>query len=155
MRKLFPVATILYFLASTCPRQSAAAEESLGYVCNLCHSLANEHPYPPPSLEEKNVYLPLKFGGKKWQPGQAQHRQPTCLQLWMDGLDSAIPGVSDEKSCREMAAMFAPQCCNEYLEEETSNGDENNNNNNNNIVIAASFTDALAARTSTTTHLRR
>lgn len=109
------VTSLLIALAS----ESALGIENNGsldrYVCNLCHSTKNEHPYPPPALEEKEVFLPVEFGGHTWKFGQLQ---PTCIQVWENALDSIQVGVFDEASCRDAAINFAPQCCNEYLEKD-------------------------------------
>ncbi|KAG7370487.1 hypothetical protein IV203_019057 [Nitzschia inconspicua] len=114
-------ATVLFFLRYATFATAAQTSEKSPYVCDLCYSITNEHPYPPPSLEEKGVYLPLQYGGKQWQPDQ---KLPTCLEVWKDALDAVNPGVFDESSCREMASMFAPQCCNEFLQDDMELDDE-------------------------------
>ncbi|KAG7344611.1 hypothetical protein IV203_022619 [Nitzschia inconspicua] len=130
-------AAVLFFLLYTTFATSAKTSEKF-YVCDLCYSITNEYPYPPPSLEEKSVYLPLQYGGKQWQPDQ---EIPTCLEVWNDALDAVNPGVFDESSCREMASMFSPQCCNEFLQDGVELDDEleeRAEHSSSNIVIVES-----------------
>ena len=90
------------------PLSVVSMDTENGYLCNLCHSLQNELPYPPPDAEPKVVrftQLQDEQFGLPWDRGI------TCLEVWNIVLDFANPNVHDETSCRSMAAAYAPQCC--------------------------------------------
>jgi len=86
-----------------------------GYLCNLCHSLQNEYPYPPPDMEERSVRFTqsqIESYGSPLEIGN------NCLDIWNIVLDYANPNIVDESSCRGMAAFYAPQCCNSIPKED-------------------------------------
>mmetsp|Transcript_18172 Transcript_18172/g.41715 ORF Transcript_18172/g.41715 Transcript_18172/m.41715 type:complete len:174 (-) Transcript_18172:86-607(-) len=95
---------------SSVPRALAMDAEH-GYLCNLCHSRKNEYPYPPPSAEQAIVRFPkashIEEFGMPWDRGI------TCIDAWNTVLDFQNPKVVDEPSCRSMAEVYAPQCCND------------------------------------------
>eukprot|EP00531_Pseudo-nitzschia_arenysensis_P011655 CAMPEP_0116139486 /NCGR_PEP_ID=MMETSP0329-20121206/13339_1 /TAXON_ID=697910 /ORGANISM="Pseudo-nitzschia arenysensis, Strain B593" /LENGTH=204 /DNA_ID=CAMNT_0003634535 /DNA_START=102 /DNA_END=716 /DNA_ORIENTATION=+ len=92
-----------------------------GYLCNLCHSLKNDHPFPPPSAQE----VVVRFNKtENEQFGLPWDRGITCLEVWDTVLDFANPHVYDQASCRAMAAAYAPQCCNDIIEEPEEHSDK-------------------------------
>jgi len=122
---------------------STGTASTTHYLCNLCHSLENEYPYPPPSSEQSVVRFAdanednIEAFGMPWDRGI------TCIDVWNKVLDFQNPYIVDESSCRNMAAVYAPQCCNDNdndNDSDTDNGavpaeneNENNNNTNENI----------------------
>lgn len=88
-----------------------------GYLCNLCHSLQNDYPYPPPVAENRSVRLgtaEIEEFGSPFEMGT------TCLNVWNNVLDFANPNIVDDDSCRRLASIYAPQCCNELPMDEAS-----------------------------------
>lgn len=97
-------------------------ETKSGYLCNLCHSLRNEYPYPPPSAEIKVVRFSKS---EDEQFGLPWDRGSTCIEVWNTVLDFANPNIKDETSCRSMAKAYATQCCNDVIDEpQGSSGEE-------------------------------
>jgi len=97
------------------PLSVVSMDTENGYLCNLCHSLQNEFPYPPPDAEPKVVrftQLQNEQFGLPWDRGV------TCLEVWNIVLDYANPNVHDETSCRSMAAAYAPQCCHHITDDD-------------------------------------
>lgn len=92
-----------------------------GYLCNLCHSLENEYPYPPPTAESRIVRF-SKAEDEEF--GMPWSRGSTCLEVWNKVLDFANPNIKDETSCRSMAKAYASQCCNDFIEKIQDNSDE-------------------------------
>lgn len=90
-----------------------AMETEQGYLCNLCHSLKNEYPFPPPSAEQAIVQFPkvsqIEAFGMPWDRGL------TCIDVWNNVLDFQNPKIVDESSCRSMAEVYAPQCCSDRI----------------------------------------
>ena len=100
-----------------------------GYLCNLCHSLQNDHPFPPQSAKE----VVVRFSkSENEQFGLPWDRGITCLEVWDTVLDFANPNVYDQASCRAMAAAYAPQCCNDIVEEPQERLKENEEGNQSN-----------------------
>jgi len=101
-------------VASQLPRLAVSMETKNGYLCNLCHSLQNEYPYPPPSAEQKVVRFSESEDEKFGLP---RDRGETCIEVWNTVLDFANPNIKDETSCRSMAQAYATQCCNDVIDE--------------------------------------
>jgi len=112
---------LLTVLAIHLPFFAVSMQTANGYLCNLCHSLDNEYPYPPPSAESRIVRFSK---AEDQQFGLPWNRGSTCLEIWNKVLDFANPNVDDETSCRGMAKAYASQCCNDYIEEPQNNSDE-------------------------------
>ena len=105
---------ILSIIAVHLPLAVISMETKNGYLCNLCHSLQNDHPYPPPDAEDRIVRF-TKSQNEKF--GSPFDRGVTCLEVWNNVLDFANPNIKDETSCRDMAQAYASQCCNDITEE--------------------------------------
>lgn len=106
---------ILALVTVYLPLSVVSMDTENGYLCNLCHSLQNEFPYPPPDAEPKVVrftQLQNEQFGLPWDRGV------TCLDVWNIVLDYANPNVQDEASCRSMAAAYAPQCCHHITDDD-------------------------------------
>ena len=101
---------LLAVVALHLPSSAFSLETENGYLCNLCHSLQNDYPYPPPAAEDKIVRFTQS---QDEQFGLPWDRGSTCLEVWDTVLDFANPNIIDESSCRSMAAAYAPQCCND------------------------------------------
>jgi hypothetical protein len=92
---------------------SAGQATSIQEMCNLCHSLANEAPYPLPELENRTVTM-----NGRW--GTPEELGSTCLEVWNHVLDFGTGGGGtgdgeyhyDMATCRMMGREYAPQCCN-------------------------------------------
>ena len=139
-----------------------------GYLCNLCHSLENDHPFPPESAQE----VVVRFSkSENEQFGLPWDRGITCLEVWDTVLDFANPNVFDQASCRAMAAAYALQCCNdvgddesrdssiEQLEQQESNNEEETassvgNSSDAQRISSDSMNDNNVRRTAVITHLR-
>lgn len=108
---LLLLATVLVLSVVHLPSSVVMSMETEnGYLCNLCHSLNNDHPYPPPSAEDFIVRFTqsqTEEFGFPWERGS------TCIEVWDTVLDYANAKIIDESSCRRMAAAYAPQCCND------------------------------------------
>lgn len=108
---LLLLATVLVLSVVHLPSSVVMSMETEnGYLCNLCHSLNNDHPYPPPSAEDFIVRFTqsqTEVFGFPWERGS------TCIEVWDTVLDYANAKIIDESSCRRMAAAYAPQCCND------------------------------------------
>lgn len=108
---LLLLATVLVLSVVHLPSSVVMSMETEnGYLCNLCHSLNNDHPYPPPSAEDFIVRFTqsqTEEFGFPWERGS------TCIEVWDTVLDYANANIIDESSCRRMAAAYAPQCCND------------------------------------------
>lgn len=112
---------LLYIVAFHLPVSVFAMYTPNGYLCNLCHSLQNDHPFPPPSAQE----VVVRFSkSENEQFGLPWDRGITCLEVWDTVLDFANPNVYDQASCRAMAAAYAPQCCNDIIEEPQEHSEE-------------------------------
>ncbi len=108
----------LGIVATYLPTHVISMQMPNGYMCNLCHSLQNDHPFPPPSAQD----VVVRFSkSENEQFGLPWDRGVTCLEVWDTVLDYANPNVFDEQSCRAMAAAYAPQCCNDIFDESTDN----------------------------------
>lgn len=105
-----------------------------GYLCNLCYSRENEYHYPPPSIEQKVVRFTSPISSTAAKSEQQERESTTvtsinvafgmpwdigttCIDVWNKVLDYKNPNIVDESSCRSMAALFAPQCCNQHEHE--------------------------------------
>ena len=107
----------LGMFATHLPTHVVSMQMPNGYLCNLCHSLQNDHPFPPPSAQD----VVVRFSkSENEQFGLPWDRGVTCLEVWDIVLDYANPNVVDQQSCRAMAAAYAPQCCNDIFDEEMS-----------------------------------
>lgn len=109
------------------PLSAVSMETENGYLCNLCHSLDNQYPYPPPNTEGNIVRFTQSQDeefGLPWLRGI------TCLDVWNTVLDYANPNVKDETSCRSMASAYASQCCNDVAEDQETNSVEHQRENN-------------------------
>jgi hypothetical protein len=105
-------------VATNLPTHVISMQMPNGYMCNLCHSLQNDHPFPPPSAQD----VVVRFSkSENEQFGLPWDRGVTCLEVWDIVLDYANPNVFDEQSCRAMAAAYAPQCCNDIFEDSSDN----------------------------------
>ena len=113
---------LLYGIVAThLPIYATSMQTPNGYLCNLCHSLQNDHPFPPPSAQD----VVVRFSkSENEQFGLPWDRGITCLEVWDTVLDFANPNVFDQQSCRAMAAAYAPQCCNDIFEESPDSPDE-------------------------------
>ena len=100
------------------PLSAVSMQTQNGYLCNLCHSLQNDHPFPPPSAEAIVVRF-NKTENEKY--GLPWDRGVTCIEVWNTVLDYANSNVYDEQSCRSMAAAYAPQCCNDVPDQDQAN----------------------------------
>lgn len=112
---------LLIAVATHLPFFAVSMQTENGYLCNLCHSLENEYPYPPPSAELRIVRFSK---AEDEQFGLPWNRGSTCLEIWNKVLDYANPNVDDETSCRSMASAYASQCCNDYIEEPPDNSNQ-------------------------------
>jgi len=120
---------LLAILAIHLPVSVTAMYTANGYLCNLCHSLQNDHPFPPPSAQE----VVVRFSkSENEQFGLPWDRGITCLEVWDIVLDFANPNVYDQASCRAMAAAYAPQCCNDIFEEPEESFEESEDDGENN-----------------------
>lgn len=130
------------------PLSVVSMDTENGYLCNLCHSLQNEFPYPPPDAEPKVVrftQLQNEQFGLPWDRGV------TCLDVWNIVLDYANPNVQDEASCRSMAAAYAPQCCHHITDDDEPEShrlaqqQQENNNEGGDIQVVAARVDTIQA----------
>mmetsp|Transcript_21691 Transcript_21691/g.53802 ORF Transcript_21691/g.53802 Transcript_21691/m.53802 type:complete len:202 (-) Transcript_21691:24-629(-) len=120
---------VLATVAIHLPASAVAMYTPNGYLCNLCHSLQNDHPFPPQSAQE----VVVRFSkSENEQFGLPWDRGITCLEVWDTVLDFANPNVYDQASCRAMAAAYAPQCCNDIVEEPQESLEENEEGNQSN-----------------------
>lgn len=113
---LLAVAVAMIHLPSSAVSGSMVTTTEQGpYLCNLCHSRQNDHPYPPPDAEDTVVQFTQSQAERFGMPVD---RGTTCLEVWDTVLDYANPSVTDEASCRSMAEAYAPQCCNDSTDDE-------------------------------------
>jgi len=139
---------IFVIMAIHLPFSAVSMEAENGYLCNLCHSLDNQYPYPSPNTEGNVVRFTQSQDeefGLPWLRGV------TCLDVWNNVLDYANPNVKDETSCRSMARAYASQCCNDIAEDPQSKTVEQQGESNGEIGI----TDANSIKALSTRRLTR